>query len=208
MVDDHEIARDGVKLQLEHLADHARVDEAGSCTEAIELARVHVYDLVLLDLLLPDSRGLDTLRRFLSVGTNAPVVVVSGATDSSLVREAVDAGAVGFIPKRASRTEFVSALRVILDGGIFIPNDALTAQIDAKAGPPSTERLTERQLQVLRGAIAGKPNKIIAAELDLSTHTVKAHLSAAMRVLGASNRTEAVFKSAALGIPVFSKASS
>jgi len=206
VVDDHEIARDGMKIQLEQLNRSARVDEAGSCDEAIELSREHIFDLVLLDLHLPDSQGLGTLKRYLATGCRHPTVVVSGTSDVNVVFDAVDAGAVGFIPKRASRPEIVGALQLVVGGGIYIPSDALRAQMqESERRPQADELLTPRQLEVLRGAIAGKSNKEIAAELELSAHTVKSHLSSVMRVLGANNRTEAVFKSAALGIAVFSR---
>jgi|SRR5690606_14163755 len=205
VVDDHEIARDGIKLQLTDLSDSLELDEAGSCAEAAELARHRTYDLVLLDLNLPDTDSLDTLLTFRSLAPSAPVVVLSGAGSSKLVRDAIEAGAMGFIPKRASRSEMVAALKKILSGGVYLPDLVLTANVvddSVKERARMMAHLTSRQLQVLRRAIEGKPNKVIADDLRLSTHTVKAHLSAAMRVLGVSNRTEAVFKTAQLGIPL------
>lgn len=205
VVDDHEIARDGIKLQLTDLSDSLELDEAGSCAEAAELARHGAYDLVLLDLNLPDTDSLDTLLTFRSLAPSAPVVVLSGAGSSKLVRDAIEAGAMGFIPKRASRSEMVAALKKILSGGVYLPDLVLTANVaddSVKERARMMAHLTSRQLQVLRRAIEGKPNKVIADDLRLSTHTVKAHLSAAMRVLGVSNRTEAVFKTAQLGLPL------
>jgi DNA-binding NarL/FixJ family response regulator len=203
VVDDHEIARDGIKLQLKDLSQNLELDEAGSCAEAAELARNRVYDLVLLDLNLPDTDSLETLLTFRSLAPSAPVVVLSGAGNSQLVRSAIESGAMGFIPKRASRSEMVAALKKILSGGIYLPDLVLTSSAvddSAKERARMMAHLTYRQLQVLRRAIEGKSNKVIADDLRLSTHTVKAHLSAAMRVLGVSNRTEAVFKTAQLGL--------
>ena len=99
----------------------------------------------------------------------------------------------------------LAALRKILSGGVYLPDLAFGGEIDddearERERKSVMARLTGRQLQVLKCAIEGKPNKVISGELDLSTHTVKAHLSAAMRVLGVSNRTEAVYKAATLGI--------
>lgn len=205
VVDDHEIARDGIKVQLADLSDSIELDEAATCTQAITFTQRTRYDLVLLDLNLRDTSAMETLVAFRKASPETPVVVLSGIGNRRLVREVIDAGAMAFIPKRASRIEIVAALRKILEGGVYLPDLAFDGDIDSdEARDREREsvmvRLTVRQLQVLRRAIEGKPNKVISGELDLSTHTVKAHLSAAMRVLGVSNRTEAVYKAATLGI--------
>ncbi len=206
VVDDHEIARDGMKLQLEQLSSSCEVAEAGTCAQAVTMSENVAFDLVLLDLTLPDSVGVDTLRWFRRASPATPVVVLSGVTGQEIVMQAIDEGAMGFIPKASSRREIVGALEMILAGGVFIPREGWAE--DGRITPDPAEakgitlRLTDRQLEVLRAAIQGKPNKTIAAELDLSVHTVKAHLSAAMRVLGVNNRTEAVFRAAQLGLVV------
>lgn len=205
VVDDHEIARDGIKLQLKDLSQSIETDEAATCTEAMAHTQQTRYDLVLLDLNLRDTSAMETLLAFRAASPQTPVVVLSGIGNRRLVREVIDAGAMAFIPKRASRVEMLEALRKILSGGVYLPDLALGGDLDDDAVKERERqaimaRLTGRQLQVLKCAIEGKPNKVISGELDLSTHTVKAHLSAAMRVLGVSNRTEAVYKAATLGI--------
>lgn len=210
VVDDHEIARDGLKLQLELLSDSCQVFEAGTCAQAIYATELAKFDLVLLDLTLPDCTGLETLRLFRASAPQVPVVVLSAMTGREVVMQAIDEGAMGFIPKASSRVEIVSALKMILSGGVYVPADSYLGGSSRGAGaaPASgsaeavVQRLRERQLEVLRAAIQGKSNKAIAEELDLSVHTVKAHLSAAMRVLGVTNRTEAVFRAAQLGLAV------
>lgn len=212
VVDDHEIARDGLKLQLELLSNSCEVFEAGTCAQAIYATELAKFDLVLLDLTLPDCTGLETLRRFRASAPEVPVVVLSAMTGREVVMQAIDEGAMGFIPKASSRAEIVSALRMILSGGVYVPADSyLGGGAHGSSAPPApiprsaeavVQRLSDRQLEVLRAAIQGKPNKAIAEELELSVHTVKAHLSAAMRVLGVTNRTEAVFRAAQLGLAV------
>jgi DNA-binding NarL/FixJ family response regulator len=207
VVDDHEIARDGLKLQLVQISGSCEVFEAGTCAQAIQTCRDNRFDLVLLDLTLPDSTGLETLRRFRQSAPHNPVVVLSAVTGREVVMAAIEEGAMGFIPKAASRSEIVTALEMILAGGIYVPPDSLAGPSTFPPGQSAdasevARRLTERQLEVLRAAIRGKPNKVIADELELSVHTVKAHLSAAMRVLGVTNRTEAVFRAARLGLPL------
>jgi DNA-binding NarL/FixJ family response regulator len=182
------------------------VFEAGTCAQAIYATQIAKFDLVLLDLTLPDCSGLETLRRFRQSSPEVPVVVLSGATGREVVMQAIDEGAMGFIPKASSRADIVTALKMILSGGVYVPRDSYAAGSSSRQGTIDAEgvvqRLSERQLEVLRAAIQGKPNKVIAGELDLSIHTVKAHLSAAMRVLGVNNRTEAVFRAAQLGLAV------
>lgn len=206
VVDDHEIARDGLKMQLELLNGSCEVSEAGTCAQAVYATQIAKFDLVLLDLTLPDCSGLETLRRFRGTCPEVPVVVLSGVTGREVVMQAIDEGAMGFIPKASSRADIVTALKMILSGGVYVPPESYADGGTYRPGSAEAqrvfERMSERQLEVLRAAILGKPNRAIAEELDLSIHTVKAHLSAAMRVLGVNNRTEAVFRAAQLGLAV------
>lgn len=206
VVDDHEIARDGLRLQLELLSKSCEVSEAGTCAQAVYATQIAKFDLVLLDLTLPDCSGLETLQRFRASCPEVPVVVLSGVTGREVVMQAIDEGAMGFIPKASSRADIVSALKMILSGGVYVPPESYANGSAHRPGIADVkgvvERMSERQLEVLRAAILGKPNRVIAEELDLSIHTVKAHLSAAMRVLGVNNRTEAVFRAAQLGLAV------
>ena len=138
------------------------------------------------------------------------IVVLSAEEDPRQVRRAIDSGAAGFIPKSSTPEVLLNALRLILGGGIYLPPMALRGLADAPESSTSShvshERLVEalsgRQLDVLNKAVLGKPNKVIARELGISEATVKAHLSAAFRVLGVHNRTEAVYTAARLGLRV------
>ena len=207
LVDDHALFREGLKFLLRELDSSLVVDEAGDCAAALERASARGYDLVLLDLNLPGLRGMDALAALRNAVPGAPTVVLSGEDNPQLVREAIKAGAMGFIPKSSTREVLIQALRLVFAGGVYLPPAALdthtvAAPLPAPGGESPAARLglTPRQMDVLRCVIQGKPNKSIARELDISEGTVKAHLSAVMQSLGARNRTEAVYAAAKLGL--------
>jgi len=197
LVDDHEQAREGVKSFLPSLDVAIELDEAGTCAQALERASERTYDLVLLDLGLPDGNGMEALRVLREKHPEMPLVVVSGSAETNIVFDVIDAGAMGFIPKSAPGKVLVGALRLVLAGGVYVPPTVLeTPQRSGKRlpAPPASPSLglTPRQLDVLRWLIQGKPNKIIARELGVAESTVKVHCQAIFNALGVSNRTEAV----------------
>jgi DNA-binding NarL/FixJ family response regulator len=204
VVDDHALFREGLKFLLRELDASLVVDEAGDCAAALERVSARRYDLVLLDLNLPGLRGMDALAALRGAVPGAPTVVLSGEDDPQLVRNAIKAGAMGFIPKSSTREVLIQALRLVFAGGVYLPPAALDTH--TAAAPPSGEPgggrlgLTPRQMDVLRCVIQGKPNKSIARELEISEGTVKAHLSAVMQALSARNRTEAVYAAAKMGL--------
>jgi DNA-binding NarL/FixJ family response regulator len=168
--------------------------------------------LILLDLRLPDRDGLDLLAELRARYPSVGVVMLSALNDRALITTALDAGALGFIPKTAPREILLGALQLILAGGIYIPPDILvpspsapSVQLsdtspDPKRRPtPAELGLTERQMAVLSLMMKGKNNKLICRALDLAEPTVKNHVSAILKALNVSNRTEAVLAVAALG---------
>lgn len=212
LVDDHELFREGLKWLLSGLDGHLQFVEAGSLEGIASLAKQgdDVFDIVLLDLYLPDSEGLKSLRLARDMLPDATTVVLSSRDDPRFVGAAMQQGAAGFVPKSSTREVLIAALRLILAGGVYLPphvlgSDAASAEPDpapdADAHQPqeaALQHLTARQRDVLKLAVEGKVNKIIARELDISEATVKAHLSASFRALGVKNRTEASFKVAEL----------
>lgn len=205
LVDDHPMVRDGLTPLLRGLDPDLQVDEAGNCAQAIALAGRHDYDLILLDLKMPGLAGLGALAAVREAFPGSPVVVLSGEEDPRIVRQAIEKGAMGFIPKSSTSSVMIQALRLVLAQGVYLPPGAL----DAPDGPAPAEPvggndtiagLSGRQMEVLRRVIQGKPNKVIARELAISEGTVKAHLSAVLRALKARNRTEIVFAAAKQGL--------
>lgn len=217
VVDDHPLIRDAVRHVLAQLDQSVQVFDADSCAAAIVQIHAHQdLDLVLLDLSLPGSSGLSALESLRQQFPSLPVVVLSARDESAVVVGALDAGAMGFIPKTSSNELMISALRLVLSGGIYVPPQAIAGAFhDAAAASPApvspfSERapatepseigLTERQSEVLALMLQGKPNKVICRELNLAEGTVKIHVTAILKALGASNRTQAVIAASRLGI--------
>ena len=198
VIDDHPLFREGMKVLLRNLNADLRVDEAGDCRSALGFAGRQLYDLVLLDLKLPGVNGMDALAAIRRDFPFTPVVVVSGEHAPAVVREAIDRGAMGFIPKSSTPDQLVHALRQILARKVYLPAEAIAES--ASRGHADMDELTPRQLEVLRNVIRGKPNKQLARELGVSPATVKSHLAAVMRVLNANNRTELVYLAAKRGL--------
>jgi DNA-binding NarL/FixJ family response regulator len=209
LVDDHELFREGLKLLLANLADACIFAEAAELTQGLALAAAQRFDIVLLDFRMPGTSGFEALRAMRATAESASIVVLSGEDDPMLIRQVIDEGAAGFIPKASSHALMMAALQLILSGSTYLPPHVLSmieaesAEGVAQAEAPSAlAALTERQMATLRLAMQGKANKIIAREMDISEATVKAHLAAAFRALGVHNRTEAVFVAARAGLRI------
>jgi DNA-binding NarL/FixJ family response regulator len=206
VVDDHALFRGGMRLLLADLGVSARVLEADSVEAAV--AMDERPDLVLLDLYLCGLSGQPALAMIRERMPDATVVALSGEEDPRLIRATIEEGASGFIPKTSTPGVMIGALRLVLAGGVYLPPQVLRADaapaIAAGCAPVASasvlESLTPRQLDALMLAIHGKSNKAIARDLGVSQGTVKQHLSAAFRVLGVENRTQAVFAAARLGL--------
>jgi DNA-binding NarL/FixJ family response regulator len=127
--------------------------------------------------------------------------VLSGSESNFDMRRALDGGAMGFIPKSATAPVMLGALRLVLAGGVYVP----PALLHDGTTSASAQALTPRQIEVLARVIEGKPNKIIATELELTEATVKAHITAVFRVLNVSNRTQAARAAERLGLNLAGK---
>jgi DNA-binding NarL/FixJ family response regulator len=207
LVDDHVLIREALRGVVAELQPSAAVLEAATCAGAFSLLEQHAdLGLVMLDLNLPDRNGLDALEDLRDRYPATAVVMLSGANDRETVASALAKGALGFIPKSASREVLISAIRLVLAGGIYIPPEILThvEPPTASAPPPPGGRsadelgLTPRQVEVLALMMQGKSNKLICRTLDLAEPTVKNHVSAILKALGAANRTEAALVAAKL----------
>jgi DNA-binding NarL/FixJ family response regulator len=206
--DDHDLFRSGLRLVVEDVSEVTTLIEARSATELWQALAEHAdLDLVLLDLGLPDCNGLETLARLRSEQPVLPVAIVSGEEDPDVMREVLDHGAAGFIPKGSTREILAQALRLVLAGGVYVPPDALTARPPARpsvrADDPRRERaeaLTPRQREVLALIAKGLTNKEIAGVLGIALGTVKAHVAAGFDALDVTNRAEAVMAMVELGL--------
>ena len=192
--------------------------EASDCRIAFELIDAHPdLDLVLLDLNLPGQHGFEALAELRTRHPALPVVVLSSEHDRAGVTRALDQGAMGYIPKLSTNEVLVSALRLVLSGGIYIPPDILARSGSAPVasanesgtvsihGAASTRRpgdlgLSARETQVLKLLLEGKSNKLICRELGLADSTVKNHVSQILKALNVTSRTQAVIAAARMGL--------
>jgi DNA-binding NarL/FixJ family response regulator len=210
LIDDHPLILSALQNVIEGMGDHVSVVGVAGARAAREaLAADDDFDLCLLDLRLGDADGFDLLIELRNGWPQMPVVVVSASDRSADVIRAIDLGAMGFVSKRASNETLCEALRVVMQGGIYVPpmtmgEGALPPSGDRRAadaaslGHPERAdahaqfRLTPRQTDVLGLLLRGQSNKLIARELDLSVETVKDHVAAVLRALGVNSRTQAV----------------
>jgi len=207
LVDDHLLFREALSLMLPQLDPHVSCVYAGSGAEALAAANYYRdLDLIVVDLALPDTDGIELLDALGKIVADTPRMVISACDDAVRVSAAMRAGASGYVPKKSSGSELLGAVRAVLSGGTYVPS-TLLAEMGETSLPSSarpspdvvkgrthaeTPRLSVRQQQVLALLKDGAPNKVIARELNLSEGTVKLHVSAVLQLLGASNRTEAV----------------
>ncbi len=200
VADDHTLFREGLRYLLAQLDTDVTVLEAGDHDKAAELLSQHPdMDLALVDLHMPGRNGPNALEALIRGASTVPIVVLSAELDRREVRRALDAGAMGYIPKNESAQVMLGALRLVLSGGVYLPAALLRA--DGTARPAAAEVvLTPRQLDVLRELALGKSNEAIGEKLGLALSTVKAHITAILNVLDADNRTQAVLAAKRMGL--------
>ncbi len=196
IADDHPLVRDGLRTVISVAFDRTELFEASSVAEAIAIIdREGDFDLVLLDLNMPDADGFSGLAALRDRFPSIPVVMVSGEVEAGLVGAAIANGAAGFIPKSLKRSAIVAAIQSILAGDIFMPEEFLPLGDGGGELADIRRRidtLTPQQRTVLSLIVAGKLNKQIAYELDVSMTTVKAHVSAILAKMNVYSRTQAV----------------
>ena len=209
IVDDHVLIRDALRGVLDGFEDVSGVIEAATAADAERaLEQTPDVGLVLLDLSLPDRDGLSLLPSIRRGHPGTSVVMLSASEDRAQMSAALESGAAGFIPKSATRDVMQGALKLVFSGGIYVPPEILTRPVTPPAAQPSTSALraaaklglTERQVDVLHLLMKGMSNKAICRALDIAEPTVKNHVTAILRALGVTNRTEAVVAASLLGL--------
>jgi DNA-binding NarL/FixJ family response regulator len=196
VIDDRPIVLDGLVALLVGSNPDTVVLTARDAREGFKLLESHPdLDVVLLDLRLPGVGGHEAISEFGRLRPTLPVIVLSSSEDLADVRKAISLGALGYVPKSASRRALLSAIDLVMNGELYVPAfmvDVFANEVGRAEPPPQQiSRLTERQVEVLAMLSHGDSNKAIAAKLSLSEKTVKIHISAIFRALNVVNRTQA-----------------
>ena len=217
LVDDHVLFREGIALLLKSLVAGDSLYQAGTCEEAVaRVAQDPSIELVLMDINLPGTSGINAISMIRGEFPLIPVVGLSSSDDKQTILDAIDAGAMGFIPKSSSSAVLFAALQLVLSKGIYIPPEAFLRDRSVSARTvvhsngdktgtsehttPGDLGLTPRQSEVLFLILQGKSAKAICRDLSLSSSTVKIHTSAALRALNVTTRTQAVIAAGRMGL--------
>lgn len=200
IIDDHPLFREALHSAVRLAYPEVDTVEARSIAEALELlADPKPFDLALLDLNMPGVHGFEGLLQLRTRHPRLPVVVVSGYEEPRIVAEALSYGAAGFIPKSVRKSDLADAIRSVMDGAIYVPEnyEGKAPDVDSADRADLVQRLarlTPQQLRVLQMLRQGLLNKQIAYELQVGETTVKAHVSEILRKLNVYSRTQAVIE--------------
>lgn len=203
IADDHALFRDGLSLYLEKLEPEAVIIQASSCSQMLKLLNSdHKINFLFFDFEMSDTPWQEAFDEIKKAAPNVSFVVISGLEDTRVIKAVLSSGAKGYLPKRLDAKVLNNALRLILDGGTYVPPNLIenSAQNSIEAKNSGIKNLTYRQSQVLDLIAQGKSNKQIAFDMGVSESTVKLHINALLRSLHVSNRTQAVITAQKLGI--------
>jgi DNA-binding NarL/FixJ family response regulator len=205
IIDDHPLFREALQSAITLAFADVEAVEARSMDEALKaLSDNPVFDLALLDLNMPGTRGFEGLLELRTQYPRLPVVVVSGHEEARIITEALSYGVAGFIPKSAKKADLAAAISVVMNGEIYVPagydapqngHDDSRSELLAKIAS-----LTPQQLRVLQMLKQGLLNKQIAYELKVGETTIKAHVSEILRKLSVFSRTQAVIEVSKLDV--------
>ncbi|MDR2872890.1 MAG: response regulator transcription factor [Xanthomonadaceae bacterium] len=196
IADDHPLFREALRGSVQRILPDVRLFEADRVDALYALIEAHPdADLLLMDLNMPGAQGFNALVHLRAQYPQLPVIVVSAREEAVVMRRALDHGALGFIPKSADSDTIGAAIKSVLDGERWAPPEARAAtptSHDEREIAQRLRELTPQQFRVLQMLGVGRLNKQIAYDLGVSEATIKAHVTAILRKLGVSNRTQAV----------------
>jgi two-component system, NarL family, invasion response regulator UvrY len=195
IADDHDIVREGVKQIVSETGDIVVGGEARTGAETIEQARERQWDVIVLDLNLPDRPGLDVLAQLRAIAPQVPVLVLTMHQQASYAARVLKSGAAGFLSKDSARDHLVTAIRKVARGERFLPPalaESLAFDLMDSGGGAKHARLSDREFQVLCAIAAGKPPRDIAVELNVSVKTVATHRARLLLKMGLKNNAQLV----------------
>ena len=203
IADDHALFRDGLAMRLEEINPDITLHQAPSFSQALKiLDKEPQINIIIADLDMPDMKWEDGIEQLKKKSPDSSLVVISASEDIRNIRKILATGIKGYIPKRSDPKIMHSALKLILDGGTYIPPALIEISSDNNLSSSQNKgkMLTNRQSQVLDLIAQGKSNKQIAYEMGVSEATVKLHINALLRSLKVNNRTQAVVTAQKMGI--------
>ena len=203
IADDHALFRDGLALRLEEIVPDAVILQASGYSQIFKILRTESQiDVLILDVEMQDMPWLESLKQIHAMAPKMKIIVVSSSEDSRTIRTILGTGVKGYIPKRSEIKVFNNALKLIIEGGSYVPPNLLeNAPLNALSGRNiGLKTLTTRQSQVLDLIAQGKSNKQIAYDMGVSESTCKLHINALLRSLHVSNRTQAVITAQKIGL--------
>ncbi|HEU0016654.1 MAG TPA: response regulator transcription factor [Longimicrobium sp.] len=203
IADDHAVVREGLRMFLAESDEVEVVAEAADGVGAVEQARAHAPDVILMDLLMPGMDGIEALRRIQAAGVPSRVLILTTYLEDEQVREAVQAGATGYLLKDVMKEDLLDAIRAAARGRATLHPEVqhlLMRHVASPGAGSPLDGLTARETDVLRLLARGRSNKQIATALFLSLGTVKGHVSAILAKLGVQDRTQAALLAARHGL--------
>lgn len=203
IADDHALFRDGLALRLEEIAPDAIISQASSYAQVFKIINAEPdTDVLILDVEMPDMPWLESLKQIRQTAPKMKIIVVSASEDNRTVRSILATGVKGYIPKRSEIKVLNNALKLVIEGGSYVPPNLLdgASQNTLSGRSIGVKTLTNRQSQVLDLIAQGKSNKQIAYDMGVSESTVKLHINALLRSLHVNNRTQAVITAQKIGL--------
>ncbi len=215
IADDHELFLKGLEIILTDFNPSAELIKAKNYIELLDVVKNESgFDLILTDLAMPGGIWLDALKEIHDKLPETPIIILSAVFEKEIVQKTLDLGAAGYIPKTSSNAVILSAVNLVLSGGVYIPPELLKNSTESSLdelkkidelnhNADLSEKiriLSPRQLDVLKLIAEGKSNKQIAYELGLTEGTVKLHVTAILKLLNVYNRTGAVAQATTLGL--------
>ncbi len=215
IADDHELFLQGLELVLKTHFENISITAVKDYTELFEAIENNSYNLVITDLAMPGANSMDGIIKMHELLKDTPIIVISAVFDREIVQKTIEIGVSGYIPKSSPNDLMLSAIHLVMAGGVYIPRELLDeASLDTElsrtiqslkdfSSPNNImakdKKLTPRQIDVIKGIAKGLPNKLIAYELGLTEGTVKVHMTVILKTLGVTNRTAAVMEAVKRG---------